>query len=141
VESDFKRYQFAPNILDNGVQQENLKLRQELGTIQERLELTERLYNGLMDQLRSKEKLNLILEKANVNLEKVAALAYEFVDRSQRETGQQGRNEIGESIAEHGISNRNPSSFIDPTPSTAQIGTNILHGQQSSGMRRLYTMS
>ena len=134
MENDFKRYQFAPHMLNNGVQQENHKLRQELGSIQERLEMNERLYNGVLDQLRSKDKHNLTLEKA-------AATAYELVGllkiTSRSETGQQERNEIGVSIAEHEVSNRNSSPFMDPT---AQKGTNILHDRQSSGMRRLYTI-
>jgi hypothetical protein len=132
MENDFKRYQFAAHILTNSVQQENHKLRQELGSIQERLEMNERLYNGVLDQLRSKEKHNLTLEKA-------ATTAYELVDlvkiTSRSETGQQDRNEIG--IAEHEVSNRNSSPFMDPT---AQKGTNVLHDRQSSGMHRLYTI-
>ena len=136
MENDFKRYQFAPHMLNNSVQQENHKLRQELGSIQERLEMNERLYNGVLDQLRSKDKYNLTLEKA-------AATAYELVGllkiTSRSETGQQdpSRNEIGVSIAEHEVSNRNSSPFMDPT---TQKGTNILHDRQSSGMRRLYTI-
>ena len=82
MENDYKRYKFA-NILNESVEQENLKLRQQLGSLQEIFESKELVYNGVLDQLKAAQKHNLTLEKA-ARLEKATYELREHLKNTSR---------------------------------------------------------
>jgi len=137
MENDYKRYQF-PDILHDGVQQENHNLRQQLGSLQEKFTSHELIHNLVRDQLEDRQKQNLTLKKA-------LETAYELVDllknppwRKNTATGQEEQDyklEFGDSAAKQG--------YVDSIPEAAEMGTiniqNEKYPQQSSG-KRLLTM-
>lgn len=104
MENDYKRYKFD-DILIDGVQQENHKLRQQLGTLQEVSELKEHVHNGILEQLKSLQKQNLILDKA-------AVTAYELVEQL-KSTSQSKEIGDSDSIAATGTDEVRTTTFHD----------------------------
>lgn len=75
LDENYKRYRF-PHILNEGVELENLALRQKLGGLQEKFdsnerirEADERVHKVILGQLDLLQKHNLTLEKHNQALE------------------------------------------------------------------------
>src|SRR5277367_2761491 len=76
IDENYKRYRF-PQILNEGVELENLTLRQKLGGLQEKIdaherhrEADERVHKAILAQLEAVAKHNNTLEKHNRALEK-----------------------------------------------------------------------
>jgi hypothetical protein len=63
MEKDWKRHHFQ-GILNDGIEQENLVLRQKLGYVQEKIESQNRLHQAVLDQLETLNRHNRTLEKA-----------------------------------------------------------------------------
>jgi predicted RNase H-like nuclease (RuvC/YqgF family) len=146
VENDYTHHQFD-DILNDGVQQENHKLRQQLGSLQEKFESKKLVHNGVLEQLKEVQNHNLTLEKAKKT-------AYELVDQLKKTSRRKKKMTTGlqMDIDEFGAEQSYPGAsvhqtdtfsapFVDSETGTAELGMVLFPGpkqdegapQQSSG--------
>ena len=140
--SDYKRFQFA-EILNEGIEDENQRLRQQLGGLQEKFEQTERVHQTLRDHLEAVQKHNRTLDKTNV-------AAFALVDqlgsnyRHMKAHTIRGQDkewpiEMNDFGAEHrfaGVSTQEVTgSFRDMTPATGETGNMPIYGHNQNERR------
>ena len=138
IENDYKRYKFG-DILNDGIEQENHKLRQQLGGLQEKFESRELVHTGVLDQLKAVNKHNLTLEKAQKT-------AYEMVEqlkkitRRKKKTATGLQMEIDDFGAEQGYSGAGvhqtetfSNPFVGSATGTAEMGTILFPGPNQEG--------
>ena len=133
MENDYKRYKFG-DILNDGIEQENHKLRQQLGGLQEKFESTELVHNGVLAQLTAVQKHNFTLEKAQKT-------AYEMVEQLKKTTRRKKKmtaglqmdiDDFGAEQGYPGVSAHQTDTFstpfVDSATGTAEMGTILFPG-------------
>jgi predicted RNase H-like nuclease (RuvC/YqgF family) len=133
MENDYKRYKFG-DILNDGIEQENHKLRQQLGGLQEKFESTELVHKGVLEQLKAVQKHNLTLDKAQKT-------AYEMVEQLKKTTRRKKKIATGLQMdiddfgAEQGYSGAGvhqtdtfSNPFVDSATGTVEMGTILFPG-------------
>lgn len=89
---DWKRYQF-PAILNEGVEEENLALRQKLGDLQEKIETHRYVHEAVRAQLDSLERHNQTLQKAFSQTSELAENWKAAYERATRNIGQRSEHD------------------------------------------------